>query len=54
MDKVLIVDYDLESLTILKEGLQKYESQFKVLTALNYDSISSLDQSLRKNISSCA
>ena len=35
MDKVLIVDNDLESLNILTEGLQKYESQFKVVTALN-------------------
>ena len=35
MDKVLIVDDDLESLNILKEGLQKYEGQFEVVTALD-------------------
>ena len=33
MDKVLIVDDDLRFLEILKDGLRKYEGQFKVLTA---------------------
>ena len=33
MNKVLIVDDELEYLEILKKGLQKYKSQFQVLTA---------------------
>lgn len=33
MDKVLIVDDDLRFLEILRDGLRKYEGQFKVLTA---------------------
>lgn len=35
MDKVLIVDGDPEFSTTLKTGLQKYEGQFEVVTALN-------------------
>lgn len=34
MDKVLIVDDNLEYLNILKEGLKRYESQFEVVTDL--------------------
>ncbi len=34
MNKVLIVDDELEYLEILKKGLQKYEDRFEVLTAL--------------------
>ena len=37
MDKVLIVCDNLEFLGILKEGLQKYEGQFEVLTASGGD-----------------
>jgi DNA-binding NtrC family response regulator len=33
LDKVLIVDDDLEFLNTLKEGLDKYKGQFEVLTA---------------------
>ena len=33
MDKVLIVDDDLEFLNILKKDLEKYDAQFEVLTA---------------------
>lgn len=35
MDKVLIVNDDLESLNILEEDLKKYESQFEIVTALD-------------------
>ena len=35
MDKVLIVDDDLEFLHTLEDGLQKYAGQFEVLTATN-------------------
>jgi DNA-binding response OmpR family regulator len=35
MDKVLIVDDDVDLLNILEEGLQKYRGQFEVLTALD-------------------
>ena len=37
MDKVLIVCENPEFLGILKEGLQKYEGQFEVLTASDGD-----------------
>ena len=35
MDKVLIVDDELELLDSLKKDLQNYETQFEVLTALD-------------------
>ena len=35
MDRVLIVDDEKEILEVLKEGLQKYEGQFEVVTATN-------------------